>query len=807
MQGIGIHADFIIAIALSPIYGKPQWASARRATLSLMQVVLTTDVDNLANNMVAILQLQPDAKTEEVRSKTSLVNSQLWSKFYSGLTNRDAEAITLILGLAARSARLDILSKEASLRTIRRAYSAKGEKPPQELLGAISYVVDEANACLAAIRNGFLNCMTRFADYYSDLQALIGQDEIAKHLICMLLSPVEDYNVAAQTLIAQAYDVDIRAQCFRELLKVAPQASLQGLISYLANFSNYAEKVNEACSVAKALVRSMTDVIEVLGNPSDGLLRDPLYVKRNSSGDLALQKTLPELWKTMTTSIAVIFRRTPRWAVYFESKIMVEWMRDALIFGRDLLERRHAFEQASMPIEQQNDLSTRKVFPIRKAMIDGLQDVFLEVQAWLRLTDMELLYQSFALLKSLLQSFHESGVKPSQNNLDKLRKFIAVSRRTDGKSAKGETLKEVKRGTFLNPAHLAELDMAVAEFEDDEIEIISVKCRSRASSPEIELIEPPTKRKAEGKTSATVVKSSTSTKQTKLNFTQATSSGAEKPVDREKEIRPVAQQLRRDGVRGPKFEGSKIVRQPARPSSPDSSSSNEESDTDALRAGPKRTFDALASLNAELRKKEEFLKKAKPERRQIKIIDDPLLSVEVERRKKQQEARRASARMKPDISRLHRVILTWNYDHAGDEPPYTGEKPQLRQLKLNYDSYGEYRKLLEPLLMLECWAQIVKSKEEMLTVHEYKIVGRSFVDDWLDLDGASDFKQEWRLNPETDIVLLRHTKEQKCILAKVTVYKRTTDTVQIGLRCSTKAFPTDPGLAIGSVWRLSLVFR
>ena len=158
MQSISIHADFIVAIALSRAYDKPQWGDARRATLSLMQVVLTRDVDNIASTMVAISQLQPDSKAEEIKRISSSVNSQLWSKFYSSLTNRDAEAIILLLGLAARSARLDILSKEVPLRNIRKAHSAKGE----EISSAVGFIVDETNACLIAIRSGFLNCITRF---------------------------------------------------------------------------------------------------------------------------------------------------------------------------------------------------------------------------------------------------------------------------------------------------------------------------------------------------------------------------------------------------------------------------------------------------------------------------------------------------------------------------------------------------------------------------------------------------------------------------------------------------------------------
>lgn len=807
LQAVSIHADFITAVALSGQYDKSEWRDARQATLSFMQVVLTTDIDNLASSMAILSQLQQDVKAEDVRKLAGRIHSRLWSKFYEYLTEKDADAVSLLIALAARSAKLDFVSKNTVLRITLKNNDAKERKAQQELVGAIEYAVDDANKTLEVIHNGFLSCITRFADSYADLQGLVSQADTSKHLVHMLLSPVEDYNVAAQTLIGQAYDVDMRARCLRELLKAAPEGSLQGFIEYLNEFSNHAEKVNEACNLAKALVRTMTDVIEVLGNSPDGLLRDPSYIRRNSEGEFTVQTTLPKLWKAMTTCLAVIFRRTPKWALFYDNQVMVEWMRDALIFGRDLLERRHAFEQASLPIEQHDELAPRKFFPIRKAMIDGLQDVLLEVQAWLRLTDMELLYQSFALLKSLFQYFHECGVKPSQNALDKLKKFITPNQTMEDKDAKGEISKRGKRNTYLNPASLAELDMAIAEFDDDEVQIVSVKRRLRSPSSDIEVIEPLKKRKVEENAPVKATKHLTATKQSRLNFPQGGSSQVDKAVKKEQSAKQIIPGTRRDGVRGPKYEGSSIIRQPDRPSSPVSDSSSEESDTNELQIGPKKSVSVLASLTEQLKRKDDFLKKAKPERRQIKIIDDPMLVAQQERQRKHQEARRTAARMKPDISRLHSIILTWNYDHNGDEPPYIGEKPKRLPLELQYGSYGEYQACMEPLLMLECWAQIVKSKEEALEVRQYKIVGRSFVDDWLDLDGTSDVKQEWRLSPETDIVLLRHATEQRCIMAKVTIFKRTADTVQIGLRCSMKAFPTDPGLSIGSTWRLSLVFR
>lgn len=489
LQIIGIHADFIFAVALSEAHDNERWKNAREAALHLLQVILTSDIDNLAAAMTILSRPEPDTTIEGLKNSLNPTHAQLWAKFYEGVSGKDLNAVTLLLNIAARSARLDTLSTKAVRRSFVSVHETKGGKPSPELLEAVDATVNEVNKSLASTRNGLMSSVSKFTDSQSDLLNLVRQDDVSNYLVYMLLSPVEDYNTAAQTLIGQAYDVDTRSDCLRQLLNSVPRITIQGLTNYLDEFVVHAKKVSEACSLAKALVRAMTDVIEVLGNSPDGLLKDPLFLKSSSKGNWTIQTSLPLLWKAMTASIAVIFKMTPNWAIFYDNKTMVEWMRDALIFGRDLLERRHTFEQASLPYEEQDSSSTKSLRHVRRVMTRGLQDVLYEAQAWLRLTDMELLYQSFALLKSLFQSFHESNEKPSTKTLDKLKKFVDKNRARIG-------VAEDKLGTFLNPSSLAELDMAIAEF-DDEIQIVSIKQRSKSSSPEVEIIEPPKKRKIE----------------------------------------------------------------------------------------------------------------------------------------------------------------------------------------------------------------------------------------------------------------------------------------------------------------------
>ena len=92
-------------------------------------------------------------------------------------------------------------------------------------------------------------------------------------------------------------------------------------------------------------------------------------------------------------------------------------------------------------------------------MVEDLQGMLLGLQNWLRVTDKEILYQSFNLFKSLCQCFKEADVKPSPEALSKITRFIELNR----------TSTDVKR-SHLNLAEIAELELAVAEFEEKEDE-------------------------------------------------------------------------------------------------------------------------------------------------------------------------------------------------------------------------------------------------------------------------------------------------------------------------------------------------
>jgi len=114
-------------------------------------------------------------------------------------------------------------------------------------------------------------------------------------------------------------------------------------------------------------------------------------------------------------------------------------------------------------------------------------------------------------------------------------------------------------------------------------------------------------------------------------------------------------------------------------------------------------------------------------------------------------------------------------------------------------------RIFRPLLMMECWAQIVKSKDEPAGSYPCTVHDREDVDGWIDVDlSIANKPKEWPL-VETDVMSLRECGGNKPVLCKVQGYKTCEDAGYIATaRCVSRC---DPGLSSGTDWSISKVFR
>ena len=265
---------------------------------------------------------------------------------------------------------------------------------------------DDFVAAIRGINNGIVACRDSFSHALESLamqsdqslsRNLWEQPDAPRDVIKLLLSPAEDVHDPTISLVQQSFDnVDDRADCFRILLTRFPAQSMDGLCDFLASFIETARVTPESCSLAKWLVRCFTDVLEALCVASDDgsepLLRSNAFTSVFADGE-PMRKRVLQLWHLMTTSLAVILKRTIDWAPLYDNETMVDWMRDALIFGRQMAENIRSFEAATLSASgAQSRSGDVGESPVRQTqtgakLVQKLENVLRDLVSWLRLTE------------------------------------------------------------------------------------------------------------------------------------------------------------------------------------------------------------------------------------------------------------------------------------------------------------------------------------------------------------------------------------------------------------------------------------
>lgn len=113
------------------------------------------------------------------------------------------------------------------------------------------------------------------------------------------------------------------------------------------------------------------------------------------------------------------------------------------------------------------------------------------------------------------------------------------------------------------------------------------------------------------------------------------------------------------------------------------------------------------------------------------------------------------ARLAPDLTSLHRNILSWDFFHTGDFPPGT-QRDDYRLVTNTFRSPVDYQNTFEALLILEAWQGFLQAKEEgSFKQFGIKITSRLSVDSSIELSTTMPAAQKKELGlSEADVVLL-----------------------------------------------------
>lgn len=840
---LDLHSLFLAQLAFSKEYSEnDSFQKASNAALSFVGRFELRDSRNLVENIYALgkyginLKEQEAGKALEIKLARKAVEAgkarpavpppppptpptplvivqSLWDKSYDLVRDNDSRAITFILRSVAPSCHLEkITSKTWNTRSTAR-----------DQMAAINQAID-------ITRSRLVQLLMSFADSPTDaLLGFIKLPGVVENITMLLLSPVEEIHNTAQGLVKQAYDVATRRDCFRSLIYDLPDATLKGLSSGIKAFIKSSKVLPEACGMAKRLVRCLSDVIDVLCGATDGLLRDASFLARANDSNFKIR--LSQLWKYMTEALALLFQRTPDWSVYYENEVMTEWMRDAILFGEDMLGGVRSFEMAVSGQILVGSASPTKPSSAGSKMIVALNDPLQELVAWLRLNDEDLLSSSFNLIRTMLERFAKSSISIRPETILKIRKATDKSKSKDGTTSRPSILRDDQLRELVEALEIHTTDI------DSEVEFSDSKKKSSATSKvmskskstsSIEVIQidddesdeiPLAKKKKKSALNIAPVFRQPTTVPIKPNPKTnshlpfgSLASSSKYPAHSSSSSKPIS--------KGPNFSVAPM-RNMARPrgvpwttySSKNAAESSSDSSDDDEGGPSKLTGLALLAEAQKVPKPKKTIAK-----RAVKMLDSTISSrtgdprgFGITRKNPADEKAANSARLRgvQDCSGLHRRILQWDCELDTPLPPHMSNHP--RHVPGSFRTGDDYLAAFEPLLLIECWEQIRQAKKESVTSSTPDsqpiaciIAGRQSVDDFYDIfltvDHGNIPERVWMT--ASDIVLFRQGKLQ--VLAKVQSFARKPQFFEITLRLhlGSDATGVSEGLSARTQWEI-----
>ena len=171
----------------------------------------------------------------------------------------------------------------------------------------------------------------------------------------------------------------------------------------------------------------------------------------------------------------------------------------------------------------------------------------------------------------------------------------------------------------------------------------------------------------------------------------------------------------------------------------------------------------------------------------------------------QKSQNKARMRYNPDYTELHRQILQWSYTHQGTIPPGNFRFP--RSIPPSFRSVDQYIETFLPLLLLECWNEIITAREELdagtseSEPVQARLGGRATVDDFTELFMSVERMAERNPFSENDIVLLKGPCQT---LGKIHQITRKQGKIEFVVRChlGKDDGSVHRGLTVGTDWKL-----
>lgn len=729
-------------------------AKTEQLALDIVESVLSLDVESLAHGREVLL------RTKSLQYEIGLSSLDVW-KFTMRVLKpgHAALATAVIAGIAG-------------LLPLEKFAPRQMQQAPKQ--------TEAWNSALDRTFNYVQNDLLERVDYFTpeQLVELYQEQKAARGLMSLLFSGEQRVHQATLDVFKNLSGEDNRRDSIMHLIRVFFTTTLSAV-------SNAQSVIGKAgiFTPSSIFLKLSTDIFGCLCDTQDGVLRSM------EVSDEPEVKALQRFWETTWRTLESIFRNTEPWSnLGYDKQMMQDFCRETMDFA-DYVFDQYAIITNTLQLAEHGSSDAKQV---GHALLMFPTEAFTHITKWLRLRDEYLIAKAVGLTSKILIRLQEVGIKIDERASKYIEDVVT------------STEKNAKVKTKLSMNQKAELQRALEKHLGESL-VIDVDAL------------PPKKQGTLTGWAASGSGRSTPVPSTKpKGVIDVDAWSAKSTFDREKKrLADEHDRAYADLIAGAS-KGSETYRQmqakkAAMPATVKAAQKHQDDQKNFLlkrkqekEAAEKRKAEALAKqkLGAgsgvaglgdmgkdHSLKGQSVMVSSDEESEDDDDLDDDLfggknkldkrkivrpnvdpngalgLRPEVKKgpvriQRTSRSARDMRARLAPDLQPLHKVILKWDFFHDGDYPPGASEHI-FRPVSNAYQDPITYQETFEPLLTLEAWQGMVKSREENTAKpYEVKITNRSNVDNFIEFSSLVGHAENRELSlQEGDIILLSKARK------------------------------------------------
>ncbi|KAI2483897.1 SEN1 N multi-domain protein [Pyrenophora tritici-repentis] len=630
------------------------------------------------------------------------------------------------------------------------------------------------NSRFGLLSQSITDVVERLSGYDPSLmRALFGQRPAASAIISLMFSSVESTRLSARDFLKFISGERERRGALQHMLRAHYRNMVLGISDSIRQVRS-----KKAFAPVPDMIKTCSDIIDIICNSQDGILRDQEYDSEDAAATMSL-------WENLWDSLTMIFATTEGWSNlgFYDKKMMMDFCRDTMQFADMLFDQYSLFVTALQPPTTEEDGSTSETMLLKELLARPANSME-GLAKWLRLRDEFLSSKSVTLISKLLVRLRRVSIDIDAGALSYMERVLSGDVRAK-----------------LSKMQQAELQQALEEHlgrtlvkEEEPVKPKQASI-SKWMSPGVTPTPGHVKANLLASMTAGATKFQERREQTKASATKAVQQKAAEDLRNAQQAefkrKRIQEKERAEKERAALVAKAKAARGLSSHTAEAGSGleglgilgKEQAAKGEGLMHSSDESSDEQGDIDEDMFGPKGIKAKTGPKTNMINQIN---VQMPTKKRRRVQSGKSMLARIAPDLSGLHGTILNWDYFYDGHFPPRTS-KGDYSMVISTFHTPDDYQRTFERLLLLEAWQSFIKMRDEPLAKpYEITISSSARVDQFSEVGSTLKYGVSKEMPfYEGDIILLSQSKPSADVptcLARVHNIKRTKEHFQITYR-------------------------